>query len=226
MNNIFNTNKFLHHRFDLKGSKVGREVKVNHAHGGNSEAVLKDVNFDQILSKVYISPDQKAALMSVLRRDVAFLVEQDIMDQSLLLGYHHRNLDSNYLPIRVQKRAQDKDKSLREGSEYVYITPELANGPLLRSERSEISVPGEDEKHKQPSLRSLFEHGVNAYNDPDSPRAEVYFVGIVDILQQYNLKKQMESTFKGLRSIDIYIAYPILDLISHIYHHSCIVSLQ
>ena len=51
-----------------------------------ADVVLKDVNFDQILGKLYVSLPQKQAIMSQLSSDVHFLVKQDIMDQSLLLG--------------------------------------------------------------------------------------------------------------------------------------------
>ncbi len=38
-------------------------------------------------------------------------------------------------------------------------------------------------------------HGVNEEGDWNG---EIYFCGIIDILQQYNTKKSLESFFKGL----------------------------
>jgi len=41
--------------------------------------------------------------------------------------------------------------------------------------------------------------GLRAFNGDGTPRSETYFMGIIDILQEFDTKKRMESTYKGIR---------------------------
>lgn len=45
MNNVFNTERNIHERFDLKGSTVGRSVKEA-LHLDNPTIALKDLDFN------------------------------------------------------------------------------------------------------------------------------------------------------------------------------------
>jgi len=58
----------------------------------------------------------------------------------------------------------------------------------------------------QGDLISIFQtnlNGVRGFNDngnqTPSARKEIYYMGVIDILQEFNLKKQLESTYKGIR---------------------------
>lgn len=179
MNNIFYTKKHLHLKFDLKGSKVGREVL---GEGGT----LKDVNFDRKMGKIYLST-QKKEVMKQLERDVNFLTQQDIMDESLLLGYHNSGLDEKSVPIR--KRGKQESEQI---SEHIIVFEGMIDGPLVLTQSG--------------LLGSVFQDGLIAMEDKDlgHPRKceggiELYFIGIVDILQLYNFKKQFESKLKSMQ---------------------------
>jgi hypothetical protein len=43
------------------------------------------------------------------------------------------------------------------------------------------------------------EGGYQATSNQETPLDEIYFLGIIDILTPYNLKKKLETFFKGLR---------------------------
>ena len=53
--------------------------------------------------------------------------------------------------------------------------------------------PGMAQKHP---WTGRIDAGINSCNG-DSRGDEIYFVGIIDILQQYNLSKRAENFFKG-----------------------------
>lgn len=110
MGNMFFTDLRIHRRFDLKGSKLGRsadKVEID------ENTILKDLDLNysfflepswrEGLLKYYSLQNymhfsiQRFKLLSLLvyvnrqlEIDSKFLVEQNIMDYSLLLGVHHR----------------------------------------------------------------------------------------------------------------------------------------
>lgn len=79
MENVFNTDKQIHHIFDLKGSTFGRT---------NPEGpVKKDLDFDQQV-RIRLGFQRKGALMDQLERDIRFLENLSLIDYSLLVGIH------------------------------------------------------------------------------------------------------------------------------------------
>jgi len=85
MNNLFDTMVKIHEKFDLKGSIRNRfvpEYESKESHKG----VLKDLNYK---SKMYVGATQKQVLEEQIKKDCAFLTDMNIMDQSLLLGVHN-----------------------------------------------------------------------------------------------------------------------------------------
>lgn len=84
MGNVLPTNKRLHRRYDLKGSKykrtVGEERKKN-----DSTATLKDLDIDMAFELTSAAHGQ---LLTQLQKDVCFLESLRVMDYSLLMGVH------------------------------------------------------------------------------------------------------------------------------------------
>jgi len=102
------------------------------------------------------------------------------MDQSLLLGIHTGDESTDPSKLKDAKP----------------ISLPMLNGPLQL------------DPHRKPAsdLQSIFqtvENALRGFNDekgkPITPRKEIYFMGIIDILQEFNVKKQIESTVKGIR---------------------------
>ena len=81
----------LKYVFDLKGSLVDRKVK------GETKAstTLKDINYLMALKSnpnlIDLTPMNKIVLKDAIRKDVAFLYGQGLMDYSLLLGIEKLN---------------------------------------------------------------------------------------------------------------------------------------
>jgi len=136
---------------------------------------LKDLNYK---SKMFVGYTQKQALQFQIKRDCGFLTDMNIMDQSLLLGVHNGD-----------------DTEATKG--VTQIARKMLEGPLL----PDPMRPGDGD------LISIFQvnlNGIRGWSDVNSgeagsPRKEIYFMGIIDILQEFNFKKQFESTYKGIR---------------------------
>ena len=76
--------------YDLKGSKVKRNVKTNNA---LSSTTLKDINFMQnkrYMQEVNLNAEDARDLLKVLRKDSEMLAAHEIMDYSVLLGIENK----------------------------------------------------------------------------------------------------------------------------------------
>ncbi|KAJ3194870.1 Phosphatidylinositol-4-phosphate 5-kinase [Irineochytrium annulatum] len=87
MGNVFPANKDIHETYDLKGSTVGRLLRDEEMKK-NPIAVLKDLNWLQRNRKLRLGPLKRELFVTQMEKDVAFLTRMNIMDYSLLVGYH------------------------------------------------------------------------------------------------------------------------------------------
>jgi len=148
MNNVLYTNFPVHLRYDLKGSWVDRVTGKQYDENPR-KTVGKDLDLaDQFVN---LSPENRAKVLDILRRDSEFLARMNIMDYSLLLGIHVKDVQ-DLLPM------------------------ENNPGSFSRWDFHEIS-----ESH----LLGCFE-GVETR----------CVMGIIDILQQYTLRKKVERYIK------------------------------
>lgn len=94
MNNVFNTSKEIHKRYDLKGSTQGRTTKyANNIF--DPTIALKD---NDIIDEQYyfvVSEDTQKRLRAQIESDVNFFKENNIIDYSLLIGIHDMQARSN-----------------------------------------------------------------------------------------------------------------------------------
>eukprot|EP00742_Colponemidia_sp_Colp-10_P008773 GILJ01009523.1.p1 GENE.GILJ01009523.1~~GILJ01009523.1.p1 ORF type:complete len:731 (+),score=86.70 GILJ01009523.1:165-2357(+) len=90
MRNIFDVDKPIHERYDLKGSTVQRSATSQERQ--HAEAVLKDLDFSR---RLFVSTDVKSSLLSQLDRDLALLLKNNIMDYSFLVGIHSEDCSSD-----------------------------------------------------------------------------------------------------------------------------------
>jgi 1-phosphatidylinositol-4-phosphate 5-kinase len=184
MNNILPTSIQMHLKFDLKGSTYKRKAS-RHERNKNSPT-YKDLDFLELLPEgVLLEPDTYTALISTMRRDCRVLESFKIMDYSLLVGMHNM------------------DQSAREKSGCGSIEEEH---PGFDSQRSVV-------KQKLVAHSTAME-SIQANSDPvdipdDLPTGGIparnhkgerllLFVGIIDILQSYRLKKKLEHAFKAM----------------------------
>ena len=147
MGNLFNTPLEVHRRFDLKGSWVNRRTSREE----DNTTALKDSDFLERGERIRVGSEMKQDLMSVIKKDVNFFSNHNILDYSLLVGIHDR--------VSGPSMAQD--------------TPV-----------SEASTP----QGRRP---------INSIHSPDG--SVVYYMGIIDILCQWDSKKRLERFFKSIR---------------------------
>ena len=210
MDNIFYTPYKLKIdvKYDLKGSTLGRQVLKKHVSSRDRyKGTLKDLD---LKDKLHIGPDNKDRLMKQLAKDSLFLSEHHIMDYSLLLGVHHCTTElptsessnlvetawscNDFAVIEDQspssQTAPQGDASRTADHSNVVHTPwfrQYYGGlPSLVSDQP-IAV---DDATGETELSTLSVSAPKSFQD-------FYFIGIIDILQEYNLKKKLEHFAKS-----------------------------
>ena len=86
MRNVFSVQLQMHRMYDLKGSTVDRVASPKERLKTNP--TLKDLDFLSHYDKLNVTPEAKSYLIDTLKEDVRFLVSQNLMDYSLLVGVH------------------------------------------------------------------------------------------------------------------------------------------
>uniref|UniRef100_A0A8C9WL32 Phosphatidylinositol 5-phosphate 4-kinase type-2 gamma n=1 Tax=Scleropages formosus TaxID=113540 RepID=A0A8C9WL32_SCLFO len=218
MRNMFSHRLVVHRKYDLKGSLVAREAsdkeKVLDAVAnawreclsfalycfplppvilqGKELPTFKDVDFRNNMQKVHVSEEQKEKFMEKLKRDVEFLVKLKIMDYSLLLGIHDVG------------RAEREEEEMEEPCAEEEAEPEngLAPAPTVGSYgTSPEGIAGYLNSCK-PLGPGEFDPYIDVYalkSIPGAPQREVYFMGLIDVLTQYDTKKKAAHAAKTVK---------------------------
>ncbi|KAJ9086341.1 Phosphatidylinositol-4-phosphate 5-kinase, variant 2 [Entomophthora muscae] len=87
MANIFPPNKDMHESYDLKGSTLGRRVDEAML-SPNSTIPLKDLNWLERDKVFQLGPNKRKEFLDQLTKDARLLSSLQIMDYSLLVGFH------------------------------------------------------------------------------------------------------------------------------------------
>ena len=205
MENIFHSLQRLkiHEKYDLKGSTVKRGT------GKKSGKVLKD---NDLQNKVCIGPENKAALLEQLRKDTEYLARHHIMDYSLLLGIHDhcrqeeniRRLTNSTVTIGdfqvVDKRESLTDASLSLLTDSQHSREESFIEGCSRFRQDYGGLRSYTPRHpiyahEAEASANLFPNNYNGTGFDDLPVA-TYYIGLVDILQEYNMRKKLEHCWK------------------------------
>ena len=206
MENVFHSFQHLkiHEKYDLKGSTVKRKTQKKSKVSG----VLKDLDLQR---KVYIGPENKKALLEQLKKDTEFLAGHHIMDYSLLLGVHdhHRqqqrirrltatsNIDDfQVVDARYGSRSSSFLDSQNSREESFMLTE---NRSQFRQDygglRSYTPYHPIYEQEAEASANLFSTSSYDGVSIDDLPVA-TYYIGLVDILQEYNMRKQLEHFWK------------------------------
>nr|KAF6453445.1 phosphatidylinositol-5-phosphate 4-kinase type 2 gamma [Molossus molossus] len=191
MRNMFSHRLPVHRKYDLKGSLVSREASDKEK--VKELPTLKDMDFLNKNQKVYIGEEEKKIFLEKLKRDVEFLVQLKIMDYSLLLGIHdivRGSEPEEEGPVREEESEGDGDCGLTGPPSLVgsYGTSPEGIGGYIHSHRP--LGPGE------------FESFIDVYairSAEGAPQKEVYFMGLIDILTQYDAKKKAAHAAKTVK---------------------------
>ena len=224
MMNVFNTSKTIHVRYDLKGSKLGRKVLK----GTNDDSkilkkadiALKDLDLEERNERVYIG-EKREILMIQLKKDSVFLYKNGAIDYSLLLGIHYngrelkkRNSKISFFPVKIHSSINlpKKIKTLNVGhgnnnttNIFDFDKEHPSNMKFFVEEKSLIHRKLEDENSNQSATIRMNTLKSNLWDYEDGginsiSGNEIYFMGIIDILTEYNCIKSFEHFFKLIGS--------------------------
>ncbi|XP_066581109.1 phosphatidylinositol 4-phosphate 5-kinase type-1 alpha-like isoform X11 [Prorops nasuta] len=214
MNNLLPSAVKLHQKYDLKGSTYKR--KASRSERSKSSPTYKDLDFmEHHPEGIFLEADTYGALVKTIQRDCRVLESFKIMDYSLLVGIH--NLDQ-----AAREKTQEQRLSASADDEVDAIGGE--SGAFIQSEREREKEDrgGATALNRSRSInrQRLVAHStamesiqaesepIDEEDDVPSPggiparnaRGErlLLFVGIIDILQSYRLKKKLEHTWKSM----------------------------
>ncbi|KAI8441525.1 hypothetical protein MSG28_015113 [Choristoneura fumiferana] len=196
MNNILPSSVKLHQKYDLKGSTYKRKASKAERQKG-CRATYKDLDFmEHHTEGIFLEAETYQALIKTMQRDCRVLESFKIMDYSLLVGIH--NLDEAQREKTEAKKLTDSGQSdgEDEGAKKSGLNRTrsinrqrlVAHSTAMESIQAE-SEPIDEEDDVPPG-------GIPARN----ARGErlLVFLGIIDILQSYRLRKKLEHTWKSM----------------------------
>ncbi|XP_043234472.1 phosphatidylinositol 4-phosphate 5-kinase type-1 alpha-like isoform X11 [Amphibalanus amphitrite] len=189
MNNLLPSSIKMHQRYDLKGSTYKR--KANKHERAKSSPTFKDLDFmEHHPEGLMLEATTYTALMHTMQNDVRVLESFQIMDYSLLVGVHNLDIAAKE---RTQAESAEPDGDAADGpslsrSRSINRHRLVAHSTAMESIQAE-SEPIDDQQDVPPG-------GIPARNS----RGErlLLFLGIIDILQSYRMKKRLEHTFKSM----------------------------
>ncbi|XP_014468179.1 PREDICTED: phosphatidylinositol 4-phosphate 5-kinase type-1 alpha-like isoform X10 [Dinoponera quadriceps] len=210
MNNLLPSSVKLHQKYDLKGSTYKR--KASKSERSKSSPTYKDLDFiEHHPEGIFLEADTYGALVKTIQRDCRVLESFKIMDYSLLVGIH--NLDQAAKEKAQEQRLsasadeegegesggfihveREKEREDRIGAAALNRSRSINRQRLVAHSTAMESIQAEsepiDEEDDVPS------GGIPARN----ARGErlLLFLGIIDILQSYRLKKKLEHTWKSM----------------------------
>ncbi|CAL1398288.1 unnamed protein product [Linum trigynum] len=218
MGNMFCTELRIHRRFDLKGSSLGRSTEKIEI---DENTTLKDLDLNY---SFYLEPTWRESLLKQIETDSKFLEAQHIMDYSLLLGVHYRapqhlrpftSLRKNEgLGVLAEEDTID-DETYPQG---LVLIPRgeddgsVVVGPHIRGSRLKASGDEEVDLLLPGTARLQIQLGVNLPARAEQTTEDeagkkkfnetydvVLYLGIIDILQEYNISKKIEHAYKAFQ---------------------------
>ncbi|KAI4891900.1 hypothetical protein NFI96_015852 [Prochilodus magdalenae] len=215
--NVFSHRLSVYKKYDLKvsevtvrqrppGSTVAREASdkekvmfilkwsTNHLHTMCFEFIsvykakelptYKDNDFINDGQKIYIDEENKKIFLDKLRKDVEFLAQLKLMDYSLLVGIHD-------VERAEQEEVESEDnEGDDEGESDGGIVGTPPDSPSNTLDSTKPLSPGD------------FDPTIDVYaikSHDNSPRKEVYFMAVIDILQHYDAKKKAAHAAKTVK---------------------------
>ncbi|KAI4296248.1 hypothetical protein L6164_036221 [Bauhinia variegata] len=217
MGNMFCTELHIHRRYDLKGSTLGRTTNKDKIDGNTTLKDL-DLNYEFQMDKKL-----RESLLKQISEDCTFLLSQHVIDYSLLLGLHFRapeNLKALAETAGDEALKLGENLILPKGLLLVVHEPSSVNtapGPHIRGNTLRAYSMGDKEVDLllPGTARLRVQLGVNmpaqARRKVQEDKVEtteielfevydvVLYMGIIDILQDYNLRKKLEHGCKSTR---------------------------
>ncbi|KAK6026550.1 kinesin motor domain protein [Ostertagia ostertagi] len=176
MRNVFGRKYNVHTKFDLKGSTVSRAASEKEK--AKEVPTLKDNDFLEMNEKLSLPDETRHQLLDMLASDTTWLSKMHLMDYSLLLGIHDCERAAEELARRPIEHVSEES-----GDELCPTPPE---SPLPSTGAFPPLSGGPDLDDEYYAIAS----------HPDSPKKLIYFIGLVDILTYYGVKKRTATAAK------------------------------
>ncbi|KAG8349006.1 putative phosphatidylinositol 4-phosphate 5-kinase alpha [Trypanosoma vivax] len=183
MQNVFATENTIHEKYDLKGSTVGRFA--TEAEKMKQTCTQKDLDINR---PIHVGVARRNLLIEQIKRDCGFLKRCSIMDYSFLVGIH-------VLPVY---------ESIRLGACTSHVSPPSAGeglgvGYTTDKAATQVPISGTAMLGAENLDGLCFTADKGGMMSADHPgvRREIYYVGIIDILQEYNARKRLETLIFG-----------------------------
>ncbi|CRL00174.1 CLUMA_CG013449, isoform A [Clunio marinus] len=214
MNNLLPSFIKMHLKYDLKGSTYKR--KANKSERQKKSPTYKDLDFmEHHPNGISLEADTYSALIKTIQRDCRVLESFKIMDYSLLVGIH--NMDLAQKEKQEEKSRNPRSDSNRDDSD-MEDAPE-ADQAMHEERTGGLALNRTSALHRSINRQRLVAHStamesIQAESEPIDEEEDVppggiparndkgerllLFIGIIDILQSYRLKKKLEHTFKSI----------------------------
>ena len=194
MANVFSTSRNIDIRFDLKGSKIGRQVikddNENTQMFLNGDMALKDLDFEKFGEKIHIGNRKREIILEQFKKDIEFLYSINSNDYSLLLGIHNvkegEKLDFlKFSSIKINEEKKEKDES-------AFLSLFSFTYETKSNNSSHVKEPINN-RNKFKNLFDFEDLGILSKN-----HKKIYYFGIIDILTEFGVKKHFEYLFKRI----------------------------
>lgn len=187
MGNVFPPHKDIHETYDLKGSTKGRFVTSEEL-ANRHLATLKDLNWLQKKRKLRLGPEKATLLMNQLKADCLFLAKMRIMDYSLLVGIHYMSRGN-------------RDNIRQRSMKMLEPTTPVMGGTAAFKQTSIRTAPSTDPIPQERRMCIFYSEDGGFRSSENDGRSgdELYFLGVIDILTPYTVKKRIEHVFRSIK---------------------------
>ena len=194
----------MHQTYDLKGSDVGRDA--NSKEKEKEVPMFKDNDWKIQNRKVRLGEEGRAWMLDTLRTDIEFLAGNKMMDYSLLVGLRRQAPGDSELfqPGRdmfvFAEGAGRVGTAAAPGSPQQNLEGSLGAAPATPA-RQVMEEIGEEAESSPNGEGAAAEGGrVESPGSPSTDATEIYFIGLVNILTRYGVKKKAAHGLKLLSS--------------------------
>ncbi|KAK8549102.1 hypothetical protein V6N12_062000 [Hibiscus sabdariffa] len=193
MANLFCSEYRIHRRFDLKGSSHGRSTDKPEEEIDET-TTLKDLDLNFVFR---LERNWFQELMEQIDRDCEFLESERIMDYSLLVGLHFRDAKMGLSPIVWHGGKKDSYQSEKLIRGCRFLEAELRGmDKILSGRKPSIRLGANMPARAEQIARS----DLDQYSHNDEVYEVVLYIGIIDILQDYDISKKLEHAYKSLQA--------------------------
>lgn len=189
MNNLFPPHRDIHHKYDLKGSTWGRYTSfppVEQEKSDMSHITLKDLNWLERKEIISFGPKKRKIFLGQLEADVEFLKRINAMDYSLLLGVHdvQKGNSSTITNLSVFDPISNNKNDL------------IKTNP--RDINREADLPAGNFPGRSKYIFYGHDGGIRGTNEDNEPLRIIYYLGIIDCLTDYSIKKRLETMWRSI----------------------------